>query len=325
MRRVVWLSARQSYGEVVESLEEEGDLHISKSTVWHLVQRWGARIGDALAAEEAVVKAEARVWSTPRGQLPAGKQGVAVDGGMMFLLGEGWKEFKVGCVFDVEPELRTDPQTDDYAEFGHAVNLSYVASLAPAATFGWQIWTEAHRRGWQQAQEHQVVGDGAGWIWRLRDEHFPHSETLVDWYHATEHLGQAKMTLYPEDSATASRWYNPLELALFQGHAARVAQSLDDVAAEQPIAETAETLQKEAQYFYRNQRRMQYQDMRDQGWPIGSGMVESGAKRVKHRFAGAGMRWSRRGATHLLPVRAAVMTSKARFDGLWERALANLP
>ena len=67
---------------------------------------------------------------------------------------------------------------------------------------------------------------------------------------------------------------------------------------------------------------MQYQRLREDGWPIGSGMIESGVKRFKARFDGAGMRWSRVGAENLLPVRAAVMSGQARFDELWQRARA---
>ena len=147
VRRVVWLSGKFSYGDALAVLEEEGELGISKSTVWQLTQRWGERIGAAVAEEEVQVKAQARAWSTPHGQLPSGKQGVAIDGAMLYLRGEGWKEFKAGCVFDVENEMRRDKRTGDYAEYGHAANLSYVGSLAPAAEFGWEIWTEAQRRG----------------------------------------------------------------------------------------------------------------------------------------------------------------------------------
>ena len=326
VRRVVWLSGKFSYGDATAVLDEESEVSISKSTVWQLTQRWGERIGEVIVGEEAEIKAQARAWSTPGGELPEGKMGVAIDGAMLNIIGEGWKEFKVACVFEVEDEMRRNAETGDYAEFGHAVKLSYVGSLVPAAQFGWPVWTEAHRRGWQQTREQQVLGDGAPWIWNLRDEHFPESEMLVDWYHATEHLGTAKTYLYPEATAAASRWYNALELALFQGHADQVARELSRAAQRPELsAETVEALRKEAQYFKNNQRRMQYQDLRDQGWPLGSGMVESAAKQFKHRFTGPGMRWSRKGAGHLFLVRAAVMTSKARFDSLWQRALSSAP
>jgi hypothetical protein len=310
---------------VVEVIAAQGDVGCSKSTIWQLVQRWGKRIGDEVAAEEEQEKAKSREWSTPQGRLPEGKKGLSIDGGMMYILGEGWKEFKIACVFDVEAEIRLEKRHGDYADFGHAVNMSYTGTLKQASSFGWQVWTEAQRHGWQYAQEHLVIGDGASWIWKLRDEHFPESNTLVDWFHASEYLGIAKMALYPEASAQSSRWHNSLKLDLFQGHAVRVARVLTQEQEVQTNTETAEILRKAAQYFSNNHRRMQYLDMRDQGWPIGSGMVESGIKQFKHRFSGPGMRWSRQGAENLLPVRAAVLTSKSRFDQLWWRAVQNSP
>jgi hypothetical protein len=63
-------------------------------------------------------------------------------------------------------------------------------------------------------------------------------------------------------------------------------------------------------------------DMREEEWPIGSGMVESAAKQFKARFCGPGMHWSRTGAENLLPIRAAVLG--ARVDHMWA-ATKNLP
>ena len=88
------------------------------------------------------------------------------------------------------------------------------------------------------------------------------------------------------------------------------------------LAQRVAELEKEASYFSKNQCRMNYQEMREDGWAIGSGMVESAAKQFKARFAGPGMRWSRSGAERLIPIRAAVMSK--RFDILWDTAY-NLP
>ena len=64
---------------------------------------------------------------------------------------------------------------------------------------------------------------------------------------------------------------------------------------------------------------MQYQDFREQGYPIGSGTVESGIKQFKARLTGPGMRWSRIGAQRMLTIRAAVLSDN--FDDLWSVAL----
>ena len=76
-----------------------------------------------------------------------------------------------------------------------------------------------------------------------------------------------------------------------------MARAVDALAEEVPAQ--ADTLRREAGYFKTNQRRMQYQRLREDGWPLGSGMIESGVKRFKARFDGAGMRWSRAGAENL--------------------------
>lgn len=322
VKELMWLSGQTlTYAEAVATLNRLTDATLSKSSGWRLVQAWGAQLGAEFAAEEAACKAEAREWRTP-GAAPApdARQGVSADGGMLYILDEGWKEFKVGCVFDVELETRPDPRTQELTEYGHATQLSYTAHLGDAETLGWQWWTEAQRRGWQDTADAIVIGDGAPWIWNLRDMHFPHTEMVVDWYHATEHLGAVKQLLYPEGEGGATRWYNQQEQALYQGHADTVATAITDAVPQHP--EHAETLQREAGYFLNNQRRMAYQRLREDGWPIGSGMVESGVKRFKARFDGAGMRWSRQGAENLLPVRAAVLSGYARFEQLWDRARA---
>ena len=45
-----------------------------------------------------------------------GEMGVAMDGGMIHILGEGWKELKIGCIFDVE----VGPTLDRETEIGRA-------------------------------------------------------------------------------------------------------------------------------------------------------------------------------------------------------------
>ena len=77
-------------------------------------------------------------------------------------------------------------------------------------------------------------------------------------------------------------------------------------------------LPKQAHYFEQHQRRMQYQEFREEGWLIGAGPVESGVKQFKARLTGPGMRWSRLNAERMLVIRAAVLGEN--FDTLWAAA-----
>ena len=70
-----------------------------------------------------------------------------------------------------------------------------------------------------------------------------------------------------------------------------------------------------ALYFDRHQRRMQYQQFREEGLPMGSGMVESGVKQFKLRLCGTGMRWDEDNANTMLVLRAAALSDE--FDDLW--------
>jgi hypothetical protein len=63
---------------------------------------------------------------------------------------------------------------------------------------------------------------------------------------------------------------------------------------------------------------MQYHQFRDEGFPIGSGTVESGIKQFKWRLSGPGMRWSRKGANRMIVIRTAVLSNT--FDDLWQAA-----
>jgi hypothetical protein len=322
VKRAVWLSGQVSFERAAEIMAHVGRVDISVSSVWRQTQALGEGFRQVQEAE----RARANVVAGPRVR-PAGvgggaqRLGVGLDGGMIHIRGEGWKEVKVGCVFEVRERPTLDVRTGDTVELAHAVNNSYVAHLGGPEPFGELLWAEAQRRGWEQATATEVVGDGAPWVWNLTATHFYSSRQVVDWFHATEHLAQAAGCLHGEGSGDAKRFFNTWETPLFQGHALRLAEKLQALADSHP--QVADKLRTEAGYFVNNYRRMNYLEMRTDGWLIGSGMIESGCKQTKARFAGPGMRWSRPGAERLLPVRMAIMSE--RFDELWPRIYNSPP
>lgn len=321
-KRVVKYSGKLSFEETAETLKDLAQIEISDSSVWRLTQRWGKVLQQVEAREDeqanGVISATEERGSGPQRDC---RMGASMDGTMIYIRGEEWKELKVGCFFEVEEKPVYDSQAQEWIELGHAMNTTYVSHLGGPEHFGDKMWTEGQRRRWHQAVDTQVVGDGAPWIWNLVATYFYDAHQTVDWYHAVEHLAQAAHLAFGDHSTQATRWRKQQEKCLFFGDVEQVIQAIIDLAEQNPAVR--DDLLKQAGYFNNNKHRMLYFDMRAEGWLIGSGVVESGGKRFKDRFAGPGMRWSRSGAECLLPIRTAILSD--RFDERWSVAYNSPP
>lgn len=316
-RLAVWLCG-QVTAEVAEHiLDQIGGIGCSDTSIWRRVKTWGEKIKVLEEARQSAVNAVLpRGTVSPVPRQSAKDMGVAMDGIKINLRQEGWKELKVGCVFEIEMRTEADEKTGEPVAHAHAVQNSYTAHLGSPERFGQAVWAEAHRREFPHARDQVVLGDGAPWIWNLAAEHFGTSRQVVDWYHAKEHLYKAAHLAFGEGSAEAIRWAKGMETPLYQGQTWQVAVALRDLAKRH--RRVAKSLNTEAGYFAGNAHRMQYLEMREEGFPIGSGMVESGGKQFRARLAGAGMRWSRPMVERVIPIRATTLSD--RFDEVWHAA-----
>jgi hypothetical protein len=310
----VWLSGLVDYAQAAEVLDKVGQIAISQTSVWRQANYWGAQLKHQEEVQRAIATAvPGRETIVPGERQTSQRLGVSLDGTLVPVRQEGWKELKIGGVFEIELRPTKDKKTGEIIDLAHASHNSYVAHLGGPGEFAQAIWSEARARHWTQAADTVAVADGAAWIWNIVAEHFYDSVQVIDWYHAAEHLGRAAAVLYGEGTPQAHTWRKECEQTLFEGQAELIAQRLEQLAKDKP--KLAEDLRREAGYFREHQRRMNYLELREDGYPIGSGMVESGCKQFKARFAGPGMRWNRDNLENLLPVRAAIMSQ--RFDQAW--------
>lgn len=305
-KHMVWLSGLLPYGQVVQVFERIGHRCIPSSNVWRETQVQGQRLQEELERQRAAAAPERVVIGHERDDHDTPK-GVSMDGGMVNIRGEGWKEFKVGVVYDLGQQPGHDPQTGETVDQPCAEQARYTAVLGDVEQFASALWAMAVEHDLPRAARSSVTADGAEWIWNLAADLFPDSTQIVDWYHATQHLAQAAHALFPEDETRAREWYRHLQTPLFQGDIWHITRPLQHAG-----------LADHARYFERHQRRMQYQEFREEGWLIGSGPVESEVKQFKARLTGPGMRWARPHAERMFVIRSAVL-SRA-FDTLWAAA-----
>jgi hypothetical protein len=305
----------------VADYEDLIGLRLPKTTAWERTQERGKRL-----RKKRMEQAE-KAWEAPKRQaimpgeaLEEVNKAVSMDGVQVNILGEGWKEVKVGCIFEFEIRQGYRRRSKEKEDLVKAKHQSYTAYLGGPETFGKLLSDEAERRGYDRASKRASVGDGAKWIWNLTGLCFPTSREIVDWYHGMDHLWKVSRLIYGVGTASGKRWVKRREDALWLGQVHSVVEAIEALT-QGLSSEVQEEVQTEAGYFRNNARRMQYQELREEGYPLGSGTVESGCKNlVTKRMKGPGMRWSRSGAQNMLALRAEYLSN--RWDEAWQLTLA---
>lgn len=170
----------------------------------------------------------------------------------------------------------------------------------------------------EKATSVQFVGDGAPWIWlrakpmllNLGVNEANITETL-DYYHALEHLNDLAQYL-PND--VQDKTMKVLKDLLWQGDIPQMKTVLAQIL---PDLDTKPL--KPFIYFEKNQHRMQYKYFEEKKLPVGSGIVESGIRRVINlRFKCPSSFWNLDNLQPLFYLRAAFL------GGRWNNLMNNL-
>lgn len=225
---------------------------------------------------------------------------LSLDGSMVHLREEGWREVKLAAI-------------GERTAAGLAA-LTYTATLGDAAAFETEALGELARRGVPQAADLVAVNDGAEWIQGFLDLHCPQAQRVRDFAHAAGYLARAANATFGEGTATAQAWFAQQRHELRSGDPDAVRAALSAL----PASE-----ERDCAVRYLTVRRAQIADQTFgvRGWPIGSGCVESAHKGiVQARLKGPGMRWSRTGAEAVLALR--IVGANARWAETWGQVSA---
>jgi len=168
--------------------------------------------------------------------------------------------------------------------------------------------------GIAQARVLVIIGDGASWIWNgvldlltaLGLEAL-HVVEIVDWAHAVgKLLPPAKVGI--QEPQRQQRWFKSMRNLLKQGEVSKIIAALQDLDQSQ---DTDEVIRTTMQYFQTHEARMQYQTFRAEGLPIGSGVIESGVRRIVNlRLKGATLFWLPENAEGLLYLRCQIKSGR---------------
>jgi hypothetical protein len=178
-----------------------------------------------------------------------------------------------------------------------------------------------HRLGAAQAEGVVFLADGAPWIWErlewvakrvgLRSEQW---QFVLDFWHAAQHIGLA-LGHVPITEKERRRLYKKLRKWLKAGKAWEMTQELRRLGETHGVLEA---MQEDLGYLEKHEdhAHMDYAQFRRQGFPIGSGAVESAIRRVINlRIKGPGVLWEEENAEGMVVLRAAALS------GRWEELL----
>jgi hypothetical protein len=184
-----------------------------------------------------------------------------------------------------------------------------------------QVRSLASACGVPEVQHLIAVTDGGNGLEEALDRHLADNlPSILDWYHAAQHLHDFAAAWHARNEQAAQNWSQQAKTILYEHGGERLLDHLRDLQLPKGTRiEVREELRKLIGYFEKNRHRTDYPTYRAKGWDIGSGPIEAGCKIIGERLKGSGMRWVEHGAAAVGALRALYVSSPKLWDGFWDQ------
>jgi hypothetical protein len=291
--------ARLPFAQVADEMALSFGVVVSADTVRRLTEEAGTV---QVALEQQAL--EHLEHEAPPELVGPALQQVSADGAMVPLVGGTWAEARTIGIGVIE-EQQGEPR---------ATQLSYFARLCSADQFIRHTTLPTHQRGTRTAGTVVAIMDGATWLQELIDEQCPAAVRILDFAHAAGYLSHASEVAFGAESPEATAWFSEWAPILKTGEPEAVLTALR--ALPSPSIEAATSKRTAVRYLTQRREQIAYAAFRAQGYPIGSGMVESAGKLViEARLKGSGMRWARSNVNPILALRGPLCSR--RWKEIW--------
>ena len=308
--RLVRLSGWVSFERAVELLEEFLGIEVSKVVARHYTEVAGAAY--VQMQEEEVIRLEREM---PEAACGAEKMQISADGAMVPLLHGVWAEVRTLVIGEVESSKQEQAEQEI-----HARNLSYFSRKVNAQEFQRLALVEIQRRGVENAGAVAAVMDGADWEQNFVDFHCPQAVRILDFAHAAGHINQIGECVHGEHTPESQAWLKERLHRLKHEGPDRLLSEFEKLQRKHP---NAQPISSNLAYLKKRKAQLQYPFFQAQGWPIGSGIVESGNKLVvEARLKGAGMHWAEEHVNPMLAIRNILCSNRWKEE--WPKIEARL-
>jgi hypothetical protein len=327
VRAVAWLGTTQpSFPVAAETFSRLVGVWMSSSTLWRCHGEVAGQLEEQLTEEEEKLSEWARSADEEKERVAAQSAveehaSVSVDGALIRIRGEGYREVKMVSVSEVgeRPEPgRKGSEAGEYEDGLKLLHHSYRAILGDKGAFEPGLRAELVRRRVKDAGQITSVNDGAEWIWDLVERNLPEKRVeVLDWSHAVQNVAKAATAAWGEGTAEAQAWLAERKAELWEGRVAAVGVAL--LRLPRRRGERGRVIRNVQDYVIQHANRMDYARFRAECRPIGSGTVESGVKNVvQWRMKRGGQSWGPSSAQHMLAALGEL------HSGRWESACRRL-
>jgi Uncharacterised protein family (UPF0236) len=286
-----------AFGTGHDLLKRSASLELSPNSIRKATQL----VAKKVMAHEEELKEQSQVLEIQKQRQQSSHRPQRLYGsmdGFKVLFKDGWHDMKVGVWWTT----KTDKQGAMKAD-----NLRYYTDFLPASDFSDLVWATGFEHEADKAKDLVFVADGAEWIWRIVDQHYPQAVQIVDWYHACAYITPIAKVAF-SDPEQQVQWIEQVKSDLWHGRLGTVIAACQQQVNSQRPDDPA---RKAVTYYQNNRHRMDYARFRELGYQIGSGSMESGCKQLGlARLKIAGARWSSDGATLVAKARAAYLSDQ---------------
>jgi hypothetical protein len=301
-------------------LRRMSGLRLSESTVQRLTEAVGADVGKRLNDGQTFGPATPWAWhKDAEGKTCAS---VSIDATGVPQQGPDAKAAEskmatVAMIYNPVPESKAQ-WAKPTATRRPAWQARYLTSQFGQAGLGAPMQRQAAHIGIGQAERWIALSDGGAGLEDWLRLHFDRVEAVIlDFYHASEHLGALAKAWHGVGAKEAETQHQQWSHRLKHEGGQAMLDELKTLTI--PTRESVQAVWRATVGYFENQvHRMDYPHYLAKGWQIGSGPVEAACKTViGFRLKGVGMRWKTAGSSGVGHARALFLSGFVQWTAYW--------
>jgi len=301
-RMMVLAGSGRSFDEAARNLKELCHVQTSNDVIREISDEEGVSMQKWMNSSPE----PQRAFAAAKGKVEFSTDGLKIN------TTDGWREMRLSVISKRQPVAPAKPQQwNDRVLNSPSVRVG-ICAIAPCGLIGasWQRLCKA--LGLPKDQDLSILADGARWIWDQAAKRFKGKEVqwVVDIYHLMLYLFAAAAEL---GTKNAEQWVGQRVIELIEMGGPKFIEHLQSIGPPDTTAATAAAWTKLMHYLSENRDSLWYGKRLEQGLPIGSGLIEGGAKNILgKRLKINSARWRTRRAEHMGTIRCV------QYSGLWE-------